>query len=379
MMHPFYTADHEAFRDTVRRFVEREIAPYGAQWEEEGSFPRELYAKAANAGLFALNFPEEFGGVAGDRFFYIILAQELARAAAGGVVSGLMTHNIGAPAIVALGTDEQKQRYLPDILAGHKISALAITEPSGGSDVAALRTTAVREGDYYRVNGQKTFITSGVRADVLTVAVRTGGPGINGISILLIEGNSPGVTRTPLKKMGWWASDTAEINFDDVKVPVANRLGEENKGFRAVMEVLNSERLWMAAQCAAYSQVCLDEAVSWARQRNVFGRPLIEQQVIRHKLVDMATRINATQALVEMLAWRMTQGESIGGEIAMAKNQATQTYAYCASEAVQIHGGMGFMRGVTVERLYRDVKVNAIGGGTEEVMKELAARQAGWG
>lgn len=378
MAHPFYTADHEAFRDTVRRFVEREIAPNGAQWEEDGSFPRELYMKAADAGLFALNFPEEFGGVTGDRFFYIILAQELARAAAGGVVSGLMTHNIGAPAIVALGSEEQKQRYLPDILAGRKISALAVTEPSGGSDVAALRTSAVRDGDHYRVNGQKTFITSGIRADYLTVAVRTGGPGIGGISILVIDGNSPGLTRTPLKKMGWWASDTAELHFDDVKVPVANRLGEENSGFRAVMEVFNSERLWMAAQSTAYSQICLDEAVSWAKQRNVFGRPLIEQQVIRHKLVDMAMRINASQALVEMLAWRMNEGEKIGGEIAMAKNQATQTYAYCASEAVQIHGGMGFMRGVTVERLYRDVKVNAIGGGAEEVMKELAARQAGW-
>ncbi len=378
MAHPFYTADHEAYRDTIRRFVEREIAPNGAQWEEEGSFPRELYAKAADAGLFALNFPEEFGGITADRFFYIILAQELARAGAGGVVSGLMTHNIGAPAIVALGSDEQKQRFLPDILSGQKISALAVTEPSGGSDVAALRTSAVRDGDYYRVNGQKTFITSGIRADFLTVAVRTGGPGIRGISILVIEGDSPGLTRTPLKKMGWWASDTAELYFDDVKVPVANLLGEENSGFHAVMEVFNSERLWMAAQSTAYSQLCLDEAVSWARQRNVFGRPLIEQQVIRHKLVDMAMRINASQALVEMLAWRMSQGEKIGGEIAMAKNQATQTYAYCASEAVQIHGGMGFMRGVTVERLYRDVKVNAIGGGAEEVMKELAARQAGW-
>jgi acyl-CoA dehydrogenase len=378
MAHPFYNAEHEAFRDTVRRFVEREITPNGARWEEDGSFPRDLYAKAANAGLFALNFPEEFGGVAADRFFYIILAQELARACAGGVVSGLMTHNIGAPAIVALGSEEQKQRYLPDILAGRKISALAVTEPSGGSDVAALRTTAVRNGDHYIVNGQKTFITSGIRADFLTVAVRTGGPGINGISILVIDGESPGLTRTPLKKMGWWASDTAELHFDDVKVPVANRLGEENSGFRAVMEVFNSERLWMAAQSTAYAQICLEEAVSWAKQRSVFGGPLIGQQVIRHKLVDMAMRINASQALVEMLAWRMNEGEKIGGEIAMAKNQATQTYAYCASEAVQIHGGMGFMRGVTVERLYRDVKVNAIGGGAEEVMKELAARQAGW-
>jgi acyl-CoA dehydrogenase len=286
---------------------------------------------------------------------------------------------IGAPPIAALGTDEQRLKFLPSILEGEKISALAITEPGGGSDVSALSTRAMRQGDVYVVNGQKTFITSGMRADYLTVAVRTGGPGIGGVSLLVIEGNAPGLTRRQLDKMGWWASDTAELSFSDVEVPVSNLLGEENAGFRAIMRNFNSERIWMAAQCATYSQLCLDEAVAWAKSRRAFGGMLIDQQVIRHKLVDMATRINATQALLEMLTWRMDQGHSPIAEIAMAKNQATETYAFCASEAVQIHGGTGYMRGTLVERLYRDVKVNAIGGGAEEVMKELASRQSGWG
>jgi acyl-CoA dehydrogenase len=377
--HPFYTDEHESFRATVRRFVATEIAPSAAEWEEAGEFPRDLYAKASAAGLFGLGFPEEYGGVAADRFYFLILAQELARAGAGGVVSGLMIHTIGAPPIAALGSPELKARLLPPILAGEKICALAITEPGGGSDVAAVTTKAVRDGDAYRINGEKTFITSGMRADYYTVAVRTGGPGIAGLSLLVVEKGMRGFTQSPLKKMGWWASDTATLRFEDVRVPVGNMLGAENEGFRAIVDNFNGERLWMAAQCAAYSQVCLDESVAWARQRKVFGGALIDKQVIRHKLVDMAMRINATQALVEHLAWCMDHGDKPIGEIAMAKNQATQTFAYCASEAVQIHGGMGFMRGVTVERLYRDVKVNAIGGGSEEVMKELASRQAGWG
>ncbi len=270
-----------------------------------------------------------------------------------------------------------KKRVLPQVLAGEKISALAITEPSGGSDVAQLKTTARREGDHYIVNGSKIFITSGVRADFYTVAVRTGGPGASGVSLLLIERGMPGFTQQGLRKMGWWASDTAQLFFDEVKVPVENLIGEENKGFRYVMLNFNSERLGMAAGCTAFSQVCLDEAISWARERKVFGGRLADQQVVRHKIVDMAMRINATQAYLEQLAWRVQNGESPAAEIAMLKNQATQTMAFCASEAVQIHGGMGFMRGTKVERIYREVKVNAIGGGAEEIMKDLAARQMG--
>jgi acyl-CoA dehydrogenase len=266
---------------------------------------------------------------------------------------------------------------LPAILSGQKISALAITEPSGGSDVANLQTRARREGDFYVVDGSKTFITSGMRADFLTVAVRTGGPGAGGVSLLLVEGDALGLQRTSLKKMGWWASDTATLYFENCRVPAANLIGEENSGFRTIMLNFNDERLHMVASSTAFARVCLDEAITWAKGRKTFGKPLTQHQVIRHKLVDMAMRIEASQAMLEMLTWRLEQGDDPIAEICMLKNQATTTLAFCASEAVQIFGGAGFMRGAKVERIYREVKVNAIGGGAEEIMKDLASRQMG--
>lgn len=377
MAHPFYTAEHEAFREQVRRFVAREIEPFAHEWDEAGAFPRELYRKAAAIGLIGLGFPAEYGGIPADRFMWIIATQELARHGAGGINASLNSHAIGAPPIVAAGSPELKARVLPAILAGEKISALAITEPGGGSDVANLKTTARRDGEHYVVRGEKTFITSGMRADYYTVAVRTGGEGPGGVSLLLIEREREGFARTPLKKMGWWASDTATLHFDDVRVPVANLIGAEGQGFKIIMQNFNHERLTMAAGCIAAAGVCLDEATAYARQRETFGRPLTQHQVIRHKLVDMAQKVAVSQAWLEMLTWRLEQGENPVAEICMLKNQATQTLAFCASEAVQIFGGAGYMRGAKVERIYREVKVNAIGGGTEEIMKDLASRQMG--
>ncbi|MGJ4971303.1 MULTISPECIES: acyl-CoA dehydrogenase family protein [unclassified Bradyrhizobium] len=374
---PFYTAEHEAFRDVIKRFVDKEIAPFASAWDEAGEFPRALYLKAAEIGLLGLGFPEEFGGVPADQFMKIVSSQELARAGAGGISASLMSHTIGAPPIARAAQPQVRARVLPEILAGRKISALAITEPSGGSDVANLRTRAVRNGDRYVVSGEKTFITSGMRADYITVAVRTGGPGPAGVSLLLVPGDTPGLTRTRLDKMGWWASDTATLHFDGCRVPVENLIGEEGQGFKLIMHNFNSERMGMAASCTAYARVCLDDAIAYAKERQTFGKPLAQHQVIRHKLVDMAQRVAASQAMLEMLAWRLEQGDNPVAEICMMKNQATQTMAYCASEAVQIFGGAGFMRGVRVERIYREVKVNAIGGGTEEIMKDLASRQMG--
>ncbi|MGJ4898099.1 MULTISPECIES: acyl-CoA dehydrogenase family protein [unclassified Bradyrhizobium] len=374
---PFYTAEHEAFRDVIKRFVDKEIAPFASAWDEAGEFPRALYLKAAEIGLLGLGFPEEFGGVPADQFMKIVSSQELARAGAGGISASLMSHTIGAPPIARAAQPQVRARVLPEILAGRKISALAITEPSGGSDVANLRTRAVRDGDHYVVSGEKTFITSGMRADYITVAVRTGGPGPAGVSLLLVPGDTPGLTRTKLDKMGWWASDTATLHFDGCRVPVENLIGEEGQGFKLIMHNFNSERMGMAASCTAYARVCLDDAIAYAKERQTFGKPLAQHQVIRHKLVDMAQRVAASQAMLEMLAWRLEQGDNPVAEICMMKNQATQTMAYCASEAVQIFGGAGFMRGVRVERIYREVKVNAIGGGTEEIMKDLASRQMG--
>ncbi|MBS4045451.1 MAG: acyl-CoA dehydrogenase family protein [Alphaproteobacteria bacterium] len=375
---PYYTADHEAFRDQLRRFVAKEITPFADQWDEAGEFPRELYRKAADIGLLGLNFPEEHGGIAADRFYAIIAGQELARAGSGGVAASLMSHTIGCPPIAKLGAEHLKQKVLPGVLSGEKISALAITEPGGGSDVANLKTTARRDGDDYIVRGEKTFITSGMRADYYTVAVRTGEAGMGGISLLLIERDRPGFTRTPLKKMGWWASDTATLHFDDCRVPAENLIGPENRGFMGIMLNFNDERLGLSASAIGFARVAYEDALDYARQRETFGKHLIRHQVIRHKLVDMAQRIEASQAMLERIAWALDQGESPVAELCMLKNQATQTMAFCASEAVQIFGGAGFMRGVRVERIYREVKVNAIGGGAEEIMKDLASRQLGW-
>jgi len=374
---PFFTEEHEAFRAVVRRFVTKEIEPVASQWDEDGEFPRDLYRKAADIGLLGLGFPEAFGGTPADQFMRIVVSQELARPGAGGINASLMSHGIGAPPIVAGGRPEVQARVLPGIIAGEKISALAITEPNGGSDVANLRTMARRDGDHYIVNGEKTFITSGMRADWLTVAVRTGGAGPGGVSMLLIPGDTRGLSRTKLKKMGWWASDTATLHFDNCCVPAEYLIGEEGGGFQIIMRNFNSERMGMSASCAAFARVCVEEAIAYARQRETFGKPLTQHQVIRHKLVDMMQKVVATESMLMLLAWRLTQGESPVAEICMLKNQATQTMAHCASEAVQIFGGAGYMRGAKVERIYREVKVNAIGGGAEEIMKDLASRQMG--
>jgi len=264
---------------------------------------------------------------------------------------------------------------VPQVLAGEKIIALAITEPSGGSDVANLKTRAVRDGDHYVVNGGKIFITSGIRADFYTVAVRTGGEGASGISLLLIEKGTPGFTQTELKKMGWWASDTAALYFDNCKVPVTNLIGAENKGFSGIMINFNMERLGIAATSVGLAMVCMDEAVAWARERKTFGKRLLDHQVIRHKIADMAKRILATQAFMEQTTWQMQQGQVPVVELSLLKVQATETLEFCAREAVQIYGGSGFMRGNKVERIYREVRVFAIGGGSEEIMRDLAARQ----
>jgi acyl-CoA dehydrogenase len=374
---PFYTATHAAWRDTLRRWVDREIAPHATAWDEAGEIPRDLYYKAADLGLLQLGYPEEYGGLPSDPFMSIITTQELARPGAGGIPASLMIHGIGAPPISAVASPELKARILPRVLRGEKIVALGITEPSGGSDVANLKTTAIRDGDHYVVNGSKCYITGGMRADYLTTAVRTGGPGAGGVSLLLIEMDRPGVTRTKLNKMGWWASDTAEIFFQDVKIPAENLIGAEGRGFPAIMLNFNNERLALAAGATAYARVALEEALAYAQQRHTFGKRLADHQVIRHKIAEMTRHVNASQAYLEMTAWRLALGESPVADICLLKVQATQTMEFCAREALQILGGAGYMRGTKSERIYREVRVNAIGGGSEEIMRDLAARQMG--
>lgn len=377
--HPFLTEEHESFRLQVRRFVEREIAPHVDRWEADETLPRELHRKASEAGLLQIGFPEACGGVeVPDLFYMIVLTEEMTRAGSGGVIASLMSHGIGTPPIMHMGTAEQKQRFITPVLAGEKIAALAITEPGGGSDVANLKTRATREGDHYVVNGTKTFITSGMRADLLTVAVRTGAAGMGGVSLLVIEGDTPGLSRSPLKKMGWWSSDTATLYFDGCRVPVANRIGPENAGFMAIMMNFNQERLMLTAQACGFAQVCYEESLAYARERETFGKPLIRNQVIRHKLADMRMRIDAAKAHLDMLAWRVSHKQMPVSEVCLLKNHATTMLEWVANESMQILGGAGYLQGSKVERIYRETKVLTIGGGSLEIMKDLAGRQMGY-
>jgi len=376
---PFLTQDHEAWRAQLRRFVDTEIVPNIEEWEEAGMIPKSLFKKASDFGLLRMGYPEQYGGISEglDRFYGIVTAEELNRPGAGGINASLMVHGIGLPPIMALGSEEMKQEIAPAVLAGDKHISLGITEPSGGSDVANIQTKARREGDHYVVNGSKMFITGAMRADWLTTAVRTGGEGTRGISLLLIPMDAPGVTRTPLKKMGWWASDTAAIYFDDVKVPAENLIGEENNGFIGIMLNFNSERLAMAAGCIGLARACIEDAISWARERTTFGKRLCDHQVIRHKIAEMIRQLNASQSYLDICAWRVQQGETPVTDLSLLKVQCTLTLEFCAREAMQILGGAGYIRGCRVERIYREVRVNAIGGGSEEIMRDLAARQLG--
>ncbi|HJM99252.1 MAG TPA: acyl-CoA dehydrogenase family protein [Acidimicrobiales bacterium] len=375
---PFYSEDHEAFRLVVRQFTEKEIVPHIAEWEEAGEVPRNLYKKAAAVGIFGDGFDAEYGGHGQrDAILRMVILQEVSAAGSGGVVASLLSNYIGLPPIQRFGSTEMQERVLASCLAGDRVAALAITEPSGGSDVSRIKTKAVRDGEDFVVNGQKTFITSGMYADFFTVAVRTGQEGPSGISLLLIEGDRSGLERTRLDKMGWLSSDTATLYFDDVRVPVSNLIGEEGTGFSAIVNNFNAERIDMAAQSIAFSRACFTEALEWSRERETFGKRLADHQVIRHKFVEMDRQINAAQAWCELLAWRLNQGDNPVAEIAELKVQATTTFEFCAREAAQILGGASYLKGSITERLYREVRVQAIGGGSEEIMRDLASRQLG--
>lgn len=375
----YFDPSHQLVRDSVRRFVEREILPDIDQWEEAESFPRELYLKAGAAGFLGIGYPEALGGShEGDLFAKVAASEELMRCGSGGLVAGLGSLDIGLPPIVKWARPEVRERVVPLVLSGEKISALAVTEPGGGSDVANLQTRAVRDGDFYRVSGSKTFITSGVRADFYTVAVRTGATGFGGISLLLIEKGTPGFSvGRQLKKMGWWASDTAELFFDDCRVPVGNLIGAENMGFACIMGNFQSERLALALMANMTAQLALEESLKWAREREAFGKPIGKFQVIKHRLAEMATALEVSREFTYRQAAKMAAGQSVIKEISMAKNFATDTSDRITTEAVQILGGLGYMRESLVERLYRDNRILSIGGGTREVMNEIISKQMG--
>lgn len=371
----YFGKTHDMVRKSVREFVKKEVLPYIEDWEEQGGFPKEIFKKAGDVGILGIGYPEEYGGTPGDIFYKIAACEEIIRSGSGGFAASLGSHDIAIPPILNLGTEEQKQKYVKPVLAGEKIAALGITEPGGGSDVANIQTTAVRDGNRFVVNGSKTFITSGCRADQLTCAVRTGGPGAHGISFLVIESDTPGYSVSEkLKKTGWWASDTAQIFLNNCCVPVENLLGEENMGFYAIMANFQLERLILAVMANMTAQLALNEAMKYAGEREAFGKPIKGFQVTRHKLVDMATLVEVSREFTFRVAAGIDAGKDRIKEVSMAKNFACSVSDKATYDAVQIFGGYGFMRGYLVERLYRDNRVLSIGGGTTEVMKEIISK-----
>ena len=371
----YFGKAHELVRKSVKEFVDKEIKPFIEEWEEAGEFPRELYKKAANVDILGIGYPEEVGGTPGDIFFKVAASEELMRSGSGGLVAGLGSLDIAIPPIIRHGTADLKERFVKPVITGDKIAALAITEPGGGSDVANLKTTAVKEGDHYIVNGNKTFITSGCRADQITCAVRTGEEGAHGISFLVIEKDTPGFTASQkLKKTGWWASDTAELFFDDCPVPVENLVGNENQGFYMIMENFQFERLSMTIMANMTAQMAYEEAAKYVKEREAFGKPLAGFQVTRHKLVDMATLLEISREFTYRVAAKIDAGNDQIKQVSMAKNFACSVSDKVTFDAVQLFGGYGYMRGYLVERLYRDNRILSIGGGTTEIMKEIISK-----
>lgn len=374
----------KALRSSVRSFTEKEILPHQDQWEKDGMIPREVSKKAAKIGLLSLPFPESAGGEGAGMMELTCAIEEMHYAgAAAGIQPGLATTLISCPHIVSAGSDDLINRYARPAFSGDLIGSLGITEPGGGSDVGGLRTTARRDGDEWVINGSKTFITSAVRGDFTVIAARTGGKelkGARGVSLIVVDNDTPGFTVTRgLDKMGWRCSDTAEISLVDVRVPYSNLIGEENSGFFLIGENFVSERIVLAIQ--AYSQVqrCLDLSLEWCRDRVTFGKPLLARQNIQMTLSEMARRIEITRSYIRGIADRWDAGErDLVTEACFAKNTGTETGEWVTNQAVQIFGGAGFIEGTEVERQYRDMRINGIGGGTVEILRELAARRLGY-
>ncbi|ONI79588.1 acyl-CoA dehydrogenase [Actinosynnema sp. ALI-1.44] len=380
MSDPFRTPEREALRQTVRRFMAADVIPHQDDWERAGELPRDLHRKAGELGLLGVAFPEEAGGGGGDYLDALTIAEELLYAgAAGGLIASLLTCGIAVPHIISSGDAGQIERWVRPTLAGDMIGSLAVTEPGGGSDVANIATTAKRDGDDYIVNGAKTFITSGCRADFVTTVVRTGEPGAHGISLLVVERGTPGFTVSRrLDKMGWLCSDTAELSYVDCRVPAGNLVGAENTGFIQVAQHFVTERLSLAVQAYAAAQRALDLTLDWARLRETFGRPLISRQLVQHTLTDMARKIDVARTYTRSIALRYLAGEDVIAEACFAKNTAVETGEWVVDKAVQLHGGIGYMREAEVERQYRDMRILGIGGGTTEILTGLAAKRLGY-
>jgi acyl-CoA dehydrogenase len=372
---PPFGEEHEALRESVRRFVAAELRPHASEWERARWFPDAVFTAFAQHGFLGLKYPEAYGGQGGDFLHEAVLAEELARCGSGGVAAGVGAHvNIATPPILKFGTEDQRQRYLAPAIAGEKIAALAITEPDAGSDVAAIKTHARRVDGGWVVNGSKLFITNGVRAHFWLTAVKTTGEGgHHGLSFLLVD-RQEGVTASKIEKLGWHASDTALMGFDDAFVPDGNLLGGENEGFRLIMANFQWERLVMALGAVGAMQVAYDKTVAFARERNAFGRPLTGHQVLRHKLADIATTLHTGRCVTYDALRRFVAGEDAVKEVTMAK-LATQRACFDVMDTcLQIHGGAGYMEEYEIERMARDARLGPIGGGSDEIMREILAK-----
>jgi acyl-CoA dehydrogenase len=377
---PPFTEEHEALRESLRSFIEREIHPHVHDWEAAQEFPRDLFTRMGGLGFLGLKYPEEYGGQGGDYVHDAVFTEEMARCGSGGVAAGIGGHvGIATPPIFKFGTEEQKQRWLVPAIKGERIAALAITEPGAGSDVAGIKTFARREGDEYVVNGSKTFITNGVRGDIFVTAVKTTeAGGHHGVSFLVLEREMEGfeVSRK-LEKLGWHASDTGELSFSDVRVPLENLLGEENKGFYLIMANFQWERILMALGAVGGMQATFERTLAYAKEREAFGRPIGSFQAIRHKLAEMATKIEAGRDLTYHALRLFVSGQDALKEVSIAKLFCCDAAVEVADDAVQIHGGYGYMREYDVERALRDARLGPIGGGTSEIMKEIISKQLG--
>ncbi len=375
------TPERQQLRKTVRAFAEREILPHVDEWERAGELPRDLSRAAGRAGLLGIGFSEEVGGQGGDGADVVIVAEELHEAGTpGGVFASLFTSGIAVPHMATSGDPRLIERFVKPTLRGELIGSLAITEPGGGSDVGHLRSTAVRDGDHFIVNGSKTYITSAVRGDYVVTAVRTGGPGAAGVSLLVIEKGTPGfqVSRK-LDKMGWRSSDTAELSFTDARVPADNLVGAENSGFLQIAQAFVTERVGLAVQAYSSAQRCLDLTAAWCRDRDTFGRPLISRQTVQNTLTEMARRIDVARVYTRHVVERQLAGEqNLIAPVCFAKNTAVEAGEWVAHQAVQLFGGLGYMAESEVERQYRDMRILGIGGGTTEILTGLAAKTLGY-
>jgi alkylation response protein AidB-like acyl-CoA dehydrogenase len=377
--HFIFTDEHEALRESIRKFAIKELAPHAAEWEET-TFPDSVFRRMGQLGLLGLDKPEEYGGQGGDYFSAMVLAEEMSNANSGGLSMGVAVQtDMAMPPILAFGTEEQKQEWVVPAIKGEKILCLGITEPDAGSDVAGIKTRAVKDGDEYVINGSKTYITNGHRADVIVLVTKTDpDAGYDGFTLFLVPMDAPGVIREQkLKKMGMHASDTALLAFQDVRVSESAVLGEVGRGFYHIMWELQGERMIGAAGCVAGAQKCFEHTLAYAKEREAFGKAIGHFQVIRHKFAEMATKIESARQLVYVTAWRFANGEYPVREISMAKLHSARVACEVADECIQIHGGAGYMREYNVERVWRDMRLNRIGAGTDEIMLEVIGRSYG--